>query len=133
MASNCGAVVAADIDEAIELANEYAPEHLCLSVADPWRWLPAVRNAGGIFLGEASAEAIGDYVSGPSHVMPTGGSARFSSPVSVADFVKISSLFAHNEQGAAQLGRAGVALAESEGLAYHAEAIRRRLPDADDS
>ena len=133
VANNCGAVVAADIDEAIELANEYAPEHLCLSVADPWRWLPAVKNAGGIFLGEASAEAIGDYVSGPSHVMPTGGSARYSSPVSVADFVKISSLFAHNEQAVARLGPAGVSLAEAEGLAYHAEAIRRRVPDADDS
>ena len=131
--NNCGAIVAADLDEAVELANEYAPEHLCLSVADPWRWLPAVRNAGGIFLGEASAEAIGDYVSGPSHVMPTGGSARFSSPVSVSDFMKISSLFAHNEEAVARLGPAGVSLAEAEGLAYHAEAIRRRLPDADDS
>ena len=133
VANNCGAIVAADLHEAVELANEYAPEHLCLSVVDPWRWLPAVRNAGGIFLGEASAEAIGDYVSGPSHVMPTGGSARFSSPVSVSDFVKISSLFAHNEQAVARLGPAGVSLAEAEGLAYHAEAIRRRLPDADDS
>ena len=74
---NCGAIVADDLETALGLANEYAPEHLCLSVADPWRWLPAVKNAGGIFLGEASAEAIGDYVSGPSHVMPTGGSARF--------------------------------------------------------
>ncbi len=133
VANNCGAVVAADIDEAIELANEYAPEHLCLSVADPWRWLPAVKNAGGIFLGESSAEAIGDYVSGPSHVMPTGGSARFSSPVSVAEFVKVSSLFAHNEQATAKLGTAGVSLAESEGLIGHAEAIRRRLPEPEDS
>ena len=72
-------------------------------------------------------------MSGPSHVMPTGGSARFSSPVSVADFVKVSSLFAHNEQAVARLGPAGVTLAEAEGLAYHAEAIRRRLPDSDDS
>ena len=130
---NCGAIVADDLETALRLANEYAPEHLCLSVADPWRWLPAVTNAGGIFLGEASAEAIGDYVSGPSHVMPTGGSARFSSPVSVSDFVKISSLFAHNERAIAQLGPAGVSLAEAEGLVSHADAIRRRLPDSDDS
>ena len=130
---NCGAIVADDLETALGLANEYAPEHLCLSVADPWRWLPAVTNAGGIFLGEASAEAIGDYVSGPSHVMPTGGSARYSSPVSVSDFVKISSLFAHNERAIAQLGPAGVSLAEAEGLVSHADAIRRRLPDSDDS
>ena len=130
---NCGAIVADDLETALRLANEYAPEHLCLSVADPWRWLPAVRNAGGIFLGEASAEAIGDYVSGPSHVMPTGGSARFSSPVSVSDFVKFSSLFAHNERAIAQLGPAGVSLAEAEGLVSHAEAIRRRLSDSDES
>lgn len=133
VANNCGAVVATDIDEAIELANEYAPEHLCLSVADPWHWLPAVRNAGGIFLGETSAEAIGDYVSGPSHVMPTGGSARFSSPVSVSDFVKVTSLFAHNEGAVAKLGPAGASLAEAEGLSYHAEAIRRRMADTDES
>ena len=133
VAKNCGAIVADDLETALRLANEYAPEHLCLSVADPWRWLPAVKNAGGIFLGEASAEAIGDYVSGPSHVMPTGGSARFSSPVSVSDFVKISSLFAHNERAIAQLGPAGVSLAEAEGLVSHADAIRRRLPDSDDS
>ena len=130
---NCGAIVADDLETALRLANEYAPEHLCLSVADPWRWLPAVKNAGGIFLGESSAEVIGDYVSGPSHVMPTGGSARFSSPVSVSDFVKISSLFAHNERAIAQLGPAGVSLAEAEGLVSHADAIRRRLPDSDDS
>ena len=132
VAKNCGAIVADDLETALRLANEYAPEHLCLSVADPWRWLPAVTNAGGIFLGEASAEAIGDYVSGPSHVMPTGGSARYSSPVSVSDFVKISSLFAHNERAIAQLGPAGVSLAEAEGLVSHADAIRRRLPDSDD-
>jgi histidinol dehydrogenase len=90
--SRSGAVIVRDLPEAFEVANEYAAEHLCLLVKNPWDWIGRVRNAGGIFLGESSFEVLGDYVAGPSHVMPTGGTARFASPLNVLDFVKITSL-----------------------------------------
>ena len=83
-------VVVGSIDTAIELANQYAPEHLCLLLHDPWAAVSQVRNAGGIFVGEQSPEALGDYTAGPSHVMPTGGTARFFSPIHLADFTKVS-------------------------------------------
>ena len=122
-----GIVLVANLEEAVELANAYAPEHLCLLVADPWPLLDRIRHAGGIFVGEHSSEALGDYVTGPSHIMPTGGSARFHSPLSVRDFLKITSLFAVNEQAEKRLGPAAIRLAEAEGLSAHAMAIRRRL------
>ncbi len=121
------AVLVGTLDEAVQLANEYAPEHLCLAVADPWALLDSVRAAGGIFLGHRSVEAIGDYVAGPSHVMPTGGTARFASPLTVDDFVKVSSLFAVGAEGLAELGPAAVRIAEAEGLDAHAASIQRRL------
>jgi histidinol dehydrogenase len=92
-----GAVIAKDLAEAVELANEFAPEHLCLLVADPEELVPSIRNAGGIFVGESSPEVLGDYTAGPSHVMPTGGSARFASPLSVLDFLKVTSLVSFDE------------------------------------
>ena len=119
------------LPEAVDVANSYAPEHLCLLVADPWGLVPQVRNAGGIFLGEASPEALGDYAAGPSHVMPTGGTARYSSPVNVADFQKVISLFGANEQAVSSLGEATITLAQAEGLAGHAAAIERRLRQQD--
>ena len=122
-----GIVVAASLDEAVELANEYAPEHLCLLVRDPWDWVPKVRNAGGVFLGEASPEALGDYIAGPSHVMPTGGSARYSSPLSVNDFLKVMSLVAVREEVTRELGDAAARIARAEGLTAHARALERRL------
>jgi histidinol dehydrogenase len=127
MVRNGGIVLTSDTDEAIELANEYAPEHMCLLIADPWSKLDRVRNAGGVFVGEACAEALGDYVVGPSHIMPTGGTARFSSALNVWDFVKIISVFGLNEQGVAELAPAAITLAEAEGFTAHAEAIRMRL------
>ena len=127
MARNGGIVVTSGIDEAIELANDYAPEHMCLLVDDAWAKLDRVRNAGGVFVGEACAEALGDYVVGPSHIMPTGGTARFSSALNVWDFVKIISVFGLNEQGVAELAPAAITLAEAEGFTAHAEAIRMRL------
>jgi histidinol dehydrogenase len=127
MARNGGIVLTSDIDEAIELANDYAPEHLCLLIEDAWDKLERVRNAGGVFVGEACAEALGDYVVGPSHIMPTGGTARFSSALNVWDFVKIISVFGLNEQGVEALAPAAIALAEAEGFTAHAEAIRLRL------
>jgi histidinol dehydrogenase len=122
-----GIVLTRDLEEAVDLANRYAPEHLCLSVADPWRWTEKITSAGGIFLGEHSFEVLGDYVAGPSHVMPTGGSARFGSPLNVWDFVKIISLIGLDPLTASQIAPAAVAIASAEGLDGHAQAVRKRL------
>ena len=127
LADNGGAIVVSDIESAIELANTYAPEHLCLMTRDAWSWLPRVRNAGGIFIGDRSIEAIGDYTAGPSHVMPTGGTARFASPLGVLDFLKISSVFAVAPATFRDIAPAAVTLAEVEKLGGHARAIRLRL------
>ncbi len=88
-----GIVLTSDLAQAIDLANDYAPEHLCLLVRDPWSWVGRVRNAGGIFVGETASEALGDYVVGPAHIMPTGGTARFASPCNVWDFLRRSPAF----------------------------------------
>ena len=122
-----GAVVARDLEEAIALANEFAPEHLCLLVEDPEALLPLVRNAGGVFLGESSPEVLGDYTAGPSHVMPTGGAARFASPLSVLDFLKITSVVSLSETDLTRLGPYAASLARAEGLTGHARSIERRL------
>ncbi len=122
-----GIVVTASLPEAFTLANAYAPEHLCLLVENPWDHLESVRNAGGVFLGERSFEVLGDYVAGPSHVMPTGGTARFASPANVLDFVKLISVIGLNERALAKIGPAAVALAEAEGLTAHAAAVKKRL------
>jgi histidinol dehydrogenase len=122
-----GCILVNDIDHAIDLANEYAPEHLCLVVEQPMAYASKVRNAGGLFLGEASPEAIGDYTAGPSHTMPTGGSARWSSPLSVSDFLKVISVVNIPEDVAEELGRAASVLARAEGLTGHARAVERRL------
>jgi histidinol dehydrogenase len=129
LAGQGGIVLVDSMETALQLANEYAPEHLCLLVRDPWQWLGCVRNAGGVFLGEWSSEALGDYVIGPSHIMPTGQTARFSSPVNVWDFVKITSVFAVGPATARQIGPAAVTIAECEGLTAHAQAVRLRLND----
>jgi len=122
-----GAVLTRDLDEAIELANDYAPEHLGLSVGDPWRWVEKVRNAGGVFMGEHSFEVLGDYLAGPSHVMPTGGSARFASPLNVWDFVKIVSLVALDESTAQAIGLSAAVIADAEGLDAHGNAALLRV------
>jgi histidinol dehydrogenase len=119
-------LVVADLDEALALANEYAPEHLCLLVADPWSLVGKVRNAGGIFVGEGSSEALGDYVVGPSHIMPTGGTARFGSPLHVGDFMKVTSIFAVGERAARRLAPAAETIAQAEGLTAHAAAVLAR-------
>lgn len=126
--TNNGVIAVVDsLDEAINLANAYAPEHLCLLVKDPWALVSKVRNAGGIFVGESSPEALGDYTAGPSHVMPTGGTARFSSPVNIGDFQKVISLAAGNPAAIQALGEATMQIARAEGLDGHAMAIQRRL------
>jgi histidinol dehydrogenase len=127
LTANGVVAVVPDVATAIDLANAYAPEHLCLLLRDPWSAIPLVRHAGGIFLGEESPEALGDYTAGPSHVMPTGGTARFSSPLNVAEFTKVISVLAANRAALRRLGPATTALAHAEGLTAHARAIERRL------
>jgi histidinol dehydrogenase len=122
-----GIILVPDLATAIDLANEYGPEHLCLLLADPWAYVGKVRNAGGIFLGEESFEVLGDYVAGPSHIMPTEGTARFASPVNVDDFRKVISLVGLNRAGLERIGPAARRIAEAEGLFAHAAAVRARL------
>ena len=116
-----------DLDEACALANRIAPEHLELSVQDPESWLPKIANAGAIFLGRWSSEAIGDYCAGPNHVLPTAGSARFSSPLGVYDFQKRSSIIAVSETSAVTLGNIAAVLAAGEGLQAHARSAEMRF------
>lgn len=123
-----GRIVVVDTTaEAVDVANAYAPEHLCLLVRNPWELLPSIKHAAGVFIGENSPEVLGDYTAGPSHVMPTGGTARHSSPIHVRDFQKVISLIGANRQAVEELGQATMTLAEAEGLTGHAAAIRRRL------
>ena len=123
-----GCIVVVDtFDEAIAVANHIAPEHLCLMVADPWAWAGQVRNAGGLFLGEFSPEVMGDYIAGPSHVMPTGGTARFSSALSVHHFLRTMPVVGLSPQRFIDLGAAAVRIAEAEGLPGHAGAVQARL------
>lgn len=127
LAANGVIAVVETVEQAIELANEYAPEHLCLLLEDPWGAVPLVKHAGGIFVGEGSPEALGDYTAGPSHVMPTGGTARFFSPIHLGDFTKVINLAAANDRALNRLGPATIALAKAEGLGAHARAIDIRL------
>ncbi|GAP07230.1 histidinol dehydrogenase [Anaerolinea thermolimosa] len=127
LANRSGAVVTRDLDEAVMLANEYAPEHLCLAVRDPWRLAERIHAAGGVFLGEHSFEVLGDYVAGPSHVMPTGGSARFASPLNVLDFIHIVSLIALDETTTRQIAPKAAEIAHAEGLDAHAFSAEVRL------
>ncbi len=123
-------VLAADLWQAVEIANGLAPEHLELQVADPERLLPAVRHAGAIFLGHYTPEVVGDYVAGPSHVLPTDGTARFSSPLGVEDFVKRSSVIGYSRRGLAAALPAVRALTRAEGLEAHGAAADVRMgPD----
>tara|TARA_B110000116_G_scaffold267211_1_gene279192 strand:- start:1650 stop:2999 length:1350 start_codon:yes stop_codon:yes gene_type:complete len=122
-----GAIIVKDIDRAIELANRFAPEHLCLLIDDPNSVLEKVKNAGGVFVGETSPEVLGDYTAGPSHVMPTGGSARWASPLSILDFLRVMSLVALETEDLLRLGPDAAILARAEGLTAHARSIERRL------
>jgi len=115
------------MEEACEISNRIAPEHLEVSSSEPQRWEPLLRHAGAIFLGAFTSESLGDYCAGPNHVLPTSGTARFSSPLGVYDFQKRSSLIEVSEAGAQVLGPIAVTLAEGEGLQAHAEAARMRL------
>ena len=122
-----GAVVVDSLDEALELANEFAPEHLCLLVRDAARLAEGVRHAGGVFIGETSPESLGDYTAGPSHVMPTMGTARFASPLGVQDFLKSTSVVDVDAETLRALGPAAVRIARAEGFTAHARSIELRL------
>jgi histidinol dehydrogenase len=119
--------IVATVEEAIELANLYAPEHLCLVVANAVSHIEKVKNAGCLFIGENSIEALVDYAAGPSHVLPTGGTARFGSGLNILDFVKLISLVNMDEKDIRQLGQATSIIARAEGLDAHARAVAKRL------
>ncbi len=125
--NNGGIILVANIKEAISVINEFAPEHLSIVTENPQDILPQIRNSGGIFLGESSCEVMGDYIAGPSHVMPTGGAAKFSSPLSVMDFLKITSLVALDKETVKNIAPLAEVLARNEKLTAHSEAARRRI------
>ena len=114
------------LDDALELANEFAPEHVCLMVEDAWTHVGRIRHAGAVFVGEMSHEVLGDYVAGPSHIMPTAGTARFNSGVGVHTFVKTSPILALDDATAARISGAASIIARVEGLTAHAEAAEVR-------
>ena len=118
-----------DMDAAIEVANRIAPEHLALSVADAEQVAQRIRHAGAIFVGRYTAEALGDYCAGPNHVLPTSGTARFSSPLGVYDFQKRSSVIACSPNGASELGKRASVLAHGEGLVAHARSAEYRIKE----
>ncbi|GAA4423298.1 histidinol dehydrogenase [Acidovorax lacteus] len=121
-------ILTRSMEEACAISNRIAPEHLEVSSTDPHRWEPLLRHAGAIFLGAYTSESLGDYCAGPNHVLPTSGTARFSSPLGVYDFQKRSSLIEVSERGAESLGRIASVLAHGEGLQAHARAAEMRLP-----
>ena len=127
LAARGALILTRNLDEACALADRIAPEHLELAVAQPEALLPLLHNAGAIFLGRWSSEAVGDYCAGPNHVLPTAGTARFSSPLGVHDFQKRSSVIGVSEAGARTLGRVAATLAEGEGLQAHAAAAAMRF------
>lgn len=122
-----GIIVTENLQEAIDIANRYAPEHLELMVNNPFEVLGKIRNAGAVFLGAYAPEPIGDYVAGPNHVLPTGGTARFYSPLNVDTFMKKTSVIYYSPQGLLEVGKETVKLADTEGLTAHANAVRLRL------
>jgi len=120
-------IVAEDLDEAINFSNRIAPEHLELAVDNPFSILSKIRHAGAIFMGHSTPEAAGDYLAGPNHTLPTGGTARFFSPLSLDDFVKKSSILSFSESGLQRLGKDIIHIAELEGLEAHARSVSIRL------
>jgi len=125
--SRAALIKVADMDQAAELSNRIAPEHLELSVEDPVALLPLIRHAGAIFMGRYTAEALGDYCAGPNHVLPTSGTARFSSPLGVYDFQKRSSLIMFSADGASEMGKVASVLARGESLTAHARSAEYRI------
>jgi histidinol dehydrogenase len=120
-------IITRDLEEALAVANTVAPEHLELMVENAFEHLGKVRNAGAVFLGYHTPEAIGDYIAGPNHTLPTGATARFSSPLGVYDFVKRSSIIYATEPAVRELGTLAVQIARAEGLEAHARSVENRI------
>ncbi len=120
-------IITKDMDEALKLMNEIAPEHLEVVTANPWELLPSIKHAGAIFLGPNTPEAIGDYVAGPNHTLPTGGTAKFYSPLGVENFMKKSSIISFSSKGINEIGEACAMIANTEGLTAHEQSVRVRL------
>ena len=129
MTDRAGLIHVTDLKQAAEVSNRIAPEHLELSVEDPEAMLDDIRHAGAIFMGRYTAEALGDYCAGPNHVLPTSGTARFSSPLGVYDFQKRSSIIGFSAAGADRMGRVASVLARGEGLTAHARSAEYRIKD----
>ena len=119
-----------DLEQAVAMCNRIAPEHLELSVEDPQQLLPGIKHAGAIFMGRYTSEALGDYCAGPNHVLPTSGTARFSSPLGVYDFQKRSSIIHCSAEGASALGKVASVLARGESLTAHARSAEYRIIDS---
>jgi len=119
--------VVSSIDKAVELSNMYAPEHLCLDIKNAETYIGKITNAGCVFIGDEPTVVMGDYVAGPSHALPTGGTARFSSPLSIMDFIKCTSIVNVNKTSLIELGQAAITIARAEGLEAHARVVERRL------
>lgn len=124
-----GIVITPDLDTAALLANDYGSEHLCLSVKNPYDLAEKINNAGGFFMSEHSFEVLGDYIAGPSHIMPTGGTARFASPLNVLDFVKISSMVALDQKTSHKLSAPASRFAQAESLTAHAQSAAYRIKE----
>ena len=120
-------IVTQDMDEAVKLMNEIAPEHLEVATMSPFELLPYIKHAGAIFLGHNTPEAIGDYVAGPNHTLPTGGTAKFYSPLSVEDFMKKSSIISFSKAAIQEIGEECALIANTEGLTAHEQSVRTRL------
>jgi histidinol dehydrogenase len=126
-------IVTGNLAEAVAFANRLAPEHLELAVVNPFELLPSIKHAGAIFLGHFTPESVGDYLAGPNHTLPTGGTARFFSPLSVDDFVKKSSLIYFSEAALGRLGNDVITIAELEGLSAHAASVKIRISNRTES
>ncbi len=124
---NGAVIIVKTLEDAARISNDIAPEHLELFVADPWGLLPSIKNAGAIFLGYHTPEPVGDYIAGPNHVLPTGGTARFFSPLSVDDFIKKSSLLSFPQSALQKVGTNVMKLAGYEQLEAHARSVKKRL------
>ena len=127
LGNNCYLFVTDTIEEAVNMANKIAPEHLELCIENPEKWTEKVKNAGAVFMGHYTPEAMGDYLAGPNHVLPTSGTARFSSPLGVYDFIKRTSLISYTKEALQNCGKTVTLLAEMEDLGAHAKSVKLRL------